>query len=285
MILVNTVYLLLIILGVSLQSVVKKPYTERSGGGGTYFFNTLVGLSAMLFFLVSSRELRLEIAFLPYALGFALSYAMASVFSVLAIASGSLSLTSLFCSYSLLLPTFYGLIFLGDKVSLFFVPAILLLMVSLFLINKKGERAEISTKWVLYVVLATVGNGFCSVVQKMQQVAFSGDFKNEFMIVALAVFTLAMAVMTVIGERGKIAFYCQSGWYFAVLCGIMNGAVNFLVMILSALMPIALMFPIISAGGIVLTYILSRTIYKESLTSRQTVGFVLGIVAVILFNI
>jgi drug/metabolite transporter (DMT)-like permease len=80
-----------------------------------------------------------------------------------------LSLTSLFISYSLLLPTFYGLIFLGDKVSIFFAPAIILLVTSLFLINKRSDKKQINPKWIFYVVLATVGNGFCSVIQKMQQ--------------------------------------------------------------------------------------------------------------------
>ena len=43
-------YLITIILGVTFQNVVKKPYTQKTNGKGLFFFGCLVSLSAMLFF-------------------------------------------------------------------------------------------------------------------------------------------------------------------------------------------------------------------------------------------
>lgn len=60
---------------------------------------------------------------------------------------------------------------------------------------------------------------------------------------------------------------------------------NYLVMVTSAMLPNAVLFPSISAGGIVLTFVCALTIYKEKLSKTQTVGYVLGIAAVVLLNV
>jgi multidrug transporter EmrE-like cation transporter len=61
--------------------------------------------------------------------------------------------------------------------------------------------------------------------------------------------------------------------------------VNLLVMILSGLMPVSLMFPIISAGGIVAIFVISLVFYKEKLSRLQIIGYILGTVSVVLLNI
>jgi len=280
----NTLYLLAIILGVSGQSIVKKPYTQKTNGAGVYFFNTLLSTVALLFFVVTSSKFSFDISFIPYSIGFAISYAVASVFMVLAIAYGSLSLTSLFISYSLMIPTFYGLI-IGDTVSTGFIPGMLLLVISLFLTNKSNEKAKISLKWIICVFLSFLGNGMCTVVQKMQQIASNGAYKNEFMIVALAIVTVVMLIMSILKERTEIKFFAKVGWHWAIICGALNGMVNLFVMILSGKMPVSLMFPLISAGGLIVTYIVSRFFYKEKLTKIQFIGFIFGLMAVVFLNV
>lgn len=280
----NVFYLVAIVIGISGQSIVKKPYTQKTGGGGVYFFNTLLSATALLFFVVTSSKLDFNLSFVPYSIGFAASYAIASVFMVLAIAYGSLSLTSLFISYSLMIPTFYGLI-LGDDISKGFVPGMIFLVISLFLTNKSDEKAKISFKWIVFVILSFVGNGMCTVVQKMQQIASNGTYKNEFMIVALAIVTAVMLIMTLFTEHKQIKHYAKSGWLWAIICGALNGMVNLFVMILSGRMSVSLMFPLISAGGLIVTYIVSRFFYKEKLTKIQFIGFIFGLTAVVFLNI
>lgn len=281
----NVIFLIAIILGVSGQNIVKKPYTQKMGGSGVYFFNAILSAAALLFFAVTATKLDFDISFIPYSIGFATSYAIATVFLVLAIAYGSLSLTSLFFSYSLMIPTLYGLVFLKDDISVGFIPGLALLVVSLFLVNKNDKKAKFSFKWIICVILAFLGNGMCTVVQNMQQVAFDGAYKNEFMIVALAIVALVMSIMSLIKERKAMKVYAKAGWHWALICGLLNGMVNLFVMILSRSMPVSVMFPLISAGGLVVTYLVSRFVYKESLTKLQFVGFILGLAAVVFLNI
>lgn len=283
--LLNIFYLVAIIIGISGQSIVKKPYTQKTNGGGVYFFNTILSVSALFFFVITSPKLSFDLSFIPYSIGFAISYAVASVFMVLSIAHGSLSLTSLFISYSLMIPTLYGLIFLKDTISVGFIVGLILLIISFSLINKNDEKIKFSLKWIIFVILSFVGNGMCTVLQKMQQVASNGAYKNEFMIVALAIVTIVMLIMTLFTERKDIKSFAKSGWHWAIICGALNGMVNLFVMILSSRMAVSIMFPLISAGGLVVTYFVSRFLYKEKLSKTQLIGFIFGLMAVAFLNI
>lgn len=278
-------YLVSIILGVSFQNIIKKPYTDKTKGKGVYFFSFLTSFAAMIFFIATSGGLNFDIKLLPYSFLFALSYATATVCSVYAIATGSLSLTTLIISYSLMLPTFYGLIFLKESIGKGFIIGLILLSISLVLINQKSAESSFSIKWIIFVLLAFIGNGMCSVVQKMQQVAFSGNNKNEFMILALAFVVIFLSIFLFKTERKEIKSFAKAGWHLAIICGILNGIVNLFVMILSGMISVSVMFPLISAGGIIITYIVSKFFYKEKLTKSQFIGFLIGIVSIVFLNI
>lgn len=277
-------YLTSIIIGLTFQNIVKKPFTQKTNGKGLYFFSLLISLSAMLFFMIIEKEFRWNSGLLVYSLLFAIAYSAAIVFNLYAVACGSLSITSLIISYSLILPTAYGLIFLKEAISFKLVLGILLLVISIFFINKKNTTTPMNLKWGTYVILAFVGNGMSSVIQKIQQISFRGDYKNEFMILALAIVTILLSFFVIKKERHEIKAYAKAAWYLAIPCGIANGIVNLFVMVLSNIMPISLMFPIISAGGIIVTYVISRFCLKEKLTKSQFLGFLIGIVSIVFLS-
>ena len=61
--------------------------------------------------------------------------------------------------------------------------------------------------------------------------------------------------------------------------------INLFVMILSGKVAASVMFPLISGGGIILTYLISKFFYKETLSRRQFVGFILGLLSVIFLSL
>lgn len=184
-----------------------------------------------------------------------------------------------------MLPTLYGLLFLKDSVGKGFFAGLALLALSLFLVRGQKDTAPLSFRWALFAGLAFLGNGMCSVVQKMQQVAFAGAYKNELMVGALLVVVLLLGALSLTKERKSLIANFKAGWYLAPLCGIANGLVNLLVMVLSAKMPVSLMFPLISAGGLLLTFFFAIFIYKEKLAKRQFIGFACGLITVVFLNI
>lgn len=280
----NAAYLIATVLAIAGQNIMKKVYNVRTGGG-VYFFTMVSALAATLFFVLSADSLQWNPALLPYSAAFGAAYAVTVVFSVVAVSCGSLSLTTLINSYSLMLPTFYGLLLLREPVSAGLIPGIVLLVVSLVLINKKTESTPITPKWVICVILAFVGNGLCSIFQKVQQSSFDGAYKSEFMILALVMVVVVMGLMLLKSERHKVKHCAAKGWWCCVAGGALNGMVNLFVMILAGTMPVSLMYPIISAGGIVVTFFVSRWIYHEKLSRRQLIGFALGILSVVFLNL
>ena len=130
-------------------------------------------------------------------------------------------------------------------------------MVSLFMSNaKKDNDAKFSVKWVIYVVLSFIGNGACTVVQRLQQLKYDGLYKNEFMIIALSTLVIVLTIAALIKERGEIK-NCLKPTVFSVTNGLANGLTNLLVMIMALRMPASVTFPLISSGSILATVTVS----------------------------
>ena len=281
----SILYLITIIAGVSGQNITKKIYTKKTGTSGSYLFSSLTAFFSMMFFLVTSKNINWNPGIVPYSLAFALSFATSSLFGLLAIANGPLSLSSLMISYSLMIPTFYGIIFLKESISICFVIGLALLAISLFLVNKKNDKCPVTLKWLLFVFLSFAGNGFSSTFQKMQQLAFDGGYKSEFMILSLAIVFFIFAVVTLVTNNGNFRSNLYHARFTAIASGAMNGIVNLLVMVLSGMIAVSVMFPLISAGGIIVTYVVSKVFYKEKLTRTQFAGFLTGIASIVFLNI
>ena len=203
----------------------------------------------------------------------------------MAIRTGMFSLSSLMTSYSLIIPTLYGILFLGDSIGAWGYSGIVLLLISLYLLNgKKQDGEHFSFRWLLWVLIAFAGNGLCSTVQKMQQLAFEGGYKNELMIYAMALLTVVFLLAGFLTGKNRKA-EIKDAALPGLFRGAANGIVNYFVMVLTGVLPTAIVFPMISAGGIVVAFVLAITIYKEKLSGMQIAGYIIGTASVILLNL
>jgi drug/metabolite transporter (DMT)-like permease len=249
--------------------------------------------------LIINRDFDVTVPLILYSFAFSVAYAAATVCMILAIRYGSLAKTSLVISYSLLIPTLYGIIVLGDPLGIFKIIGFVLLVVSLFLTNYTPKFAETSVAndtqkkksslllWLIFLVISFVGNGMCSTIQKMEQVALEENAQaNLFMVIALAINTVFMFIMALITEKPKeVAVVCKKTWWIAAICGIFNGLTNFLVLVLNGKLPASVLFPVISAGGIVFIFLYSMIVYRERFKPMQIVGFALGVGSIVLLNL
>lgn len=282
----NAIILILVTAAIVSQSVAKKHYNVSTGGQGAFLFNSITTFTAAVFFLFTDKGgFQFTPLLIPYVLGFAVCYGSAVLFSFLAIREGFMSLTSLATSYSLIIPTLYGLLFLNEKAGALLLIGLALLFCSLFLVNGKKGSSGITFKWLVFALLAFLGNGLCSTVQTAQQRTFNGEYKSEFMITALLILAVFYGVLALIKER-KVLVSCFKKSYVTVLNGAANGFTNLFVMVLvSRGMAASIMFPVISGGGLILTSLISIFVYKERLSARQYIGLALGTVSVILMNV
>lgn len=270
----------------TVESVFKKQYSLKVSGGN-WFFNAQASLFALLFFCVTAGKISFSAAVLPYSVAFAATYITASVAMFIAIKTGSLAITSLIGSYSLIIPTFYGFFFLNEKITLFKVFGIAFLLISLFEI-RADSREKINkptAKWIISVITGFIANGMCAVIQNAQQRKFSGAQNSNFMILALLISFAVLLILALIFESGKIVEAIKKGGVFGAACGLCNGATNLLVMVIIASVASSVFFPVLSAAGLVLTFIISVLIYKEKFIPRQIAGLACGLVSLVLLNL
>ena len=281
----SPMFILLIIITISAQNVLKKGYFNKVKGGGVFSYSLFTVLTAcMLFGGIWLVDPYFSPEVIPYALLFAFGYAMATVFTLIALRCGSLSLTSLVVSFSLIIPTLYGIIIDNEPIGIPMIIGLLLLAVSLVLINaEKGEK-KITFGWTVAVTLAFIGNGLCSTVQTVQTKVFGGIYNSVFMFASLIIVVVFLLVSALVKEREVILSSFKGGWYMMVFAGAANWLCNLLVMLTSEMAPKSVFFPVISAGGIVATWLVSRLFYKESLSARQNAGMILGLASIVLLN-
>lgn len=285
-------------LAVTGQNIFKQKFNDKCKSG-TFFFTGMIAIFAMLFFIAINRDSYYSTQLIGPSAAFAISYASATFFAVLAIRHGSLAKSCLIISFSLLIPSFYGILFLHEEISTELVLGTILLILSLILINyekeeitEEGEAEEKTSKkaplkWYIFVALAFLGNGMCSTVQKAKQENYGTAGDNLFMIVALAIVAVLMFVLAFCTseERTTIRETVRHGFLWAILCGLANGLTNYLVILLNLRLPASTLFPVISSGSLVLSFLYSIFVVREKFSIRQYIGFLIGVISIVLLNL
>ena len=290
MTLLSAVYIALIVALCATQNVVQKGYNNKVAGKGAITFTAFSSIVALLFFgtraLILDSLVLPELELIPYAVLYGIGYSMASIFFLLAISTGPLSLSALMISYSLLVPTAWGIIFDGDVVDYKFYIGISLLVISLFLINSKKEESKISFKWALFATLGLIGNGMCSTAQSEQSERFRGAYDDTCMIIGLSIVFLLTITIALIRERKDMAECLKRGSHFIAARGVVNASANLLVMLVVGLgVNKSLMFPVQSASGIVINWMISVFCYKEKLDMKQSIAVILGAASIVFLNL
>ncbi|MBQ4527497.1 MAG: EamA family transporter [Clostridia bacterium] len=286
------VLLIMVVIFTSLQNVFVKQFEKKCNGGEWLFSATTVFFAEILFvisFLITNKNgFDISKETLIFSVLFSLFYSVGMIGQVFAIKNGSMALTSLMISFSLLIPTFFGIIVLNEEAGVLSYTGLVFLLISLYLVNyakeKDASNQKITFKWIIFVLLASIGNGGCAVVQRTQQIYQNGHFKDEFMIIALSVVLIELLTISLIKEKNHIKTL-KIALLPAFSRGVSNGLVNSLCLTLSLMMPASVMYPVSSGGGIALTAFIAVAFYREKLSSKQLIGLVFGIVSVVLLSI
>ena len=281
------VLLLLTALLLTGQKITQKRYNTVCRSGA-FLFAGMISLCAMAVFAAVNRDWTWNSGILIPAVGFGLSYALGTVFVVLAIKNGSLARTTLVTSYSLLIPAAVGLWLLREPVRLTLAAGVLFLILSLWLTHhrKSGTGEHVTLKWVICVALGFAGNGLCSTVQKLApHYAKAPLNQNLYMIIALCISASVLIAASFLAKERDRGTTLRRGAPLALVCGLCNGGVNLLVLFLNGRLPASVMFPSISAGQIILVCLYAHWICRERYTGKQWAGFAVGILSVVLLNI
>lgn len=286
----NYFLLFLTALFIVFQKVIQDRYNAKCRSG-VFLFSGMISFFAMCFFMAVNRDWTWSSELVIPAVSFGLSYAAATVFVVLAIKCGSLAKTTLIMSYSLLVPAFAGLVILREPIGIPMIAGMILLVLSLWLTNHRKKTADapkekISLKWLVFVLLGFVGNGMCSTVQKLAPHYLGADVNLTLStIVALGLSTVVLIAASFLTKETDLKSTLRVGGPLSLFCGLFNGAVNYLAIYLNQFIPASVMFPVLSAGEIILIVPYSLLVRRERFTAKQWAGFAVGVVSVVLLNL
>lgn len=274
-----------------IEGLMIKKYNSRYGDGG-FVTVAMIAFFSMLFFAVTDRDgFGFTAELIPYCIVSGTLFAAASFMTAVALGCGSFVLTNLFLSYSLIIPTGYGLIFLNESANPLTYIALAMMAVSIFFTQAKDGAPKDDTKrkttlaWVVSLALSVICAGLFSVMQKLQQVRFKQSFDNEFMMMTLG-FSAAMLFTIGIIKEGRHVFgTLRRGGGYALIAGLSNGATNLLNLTVNAMIPLSVAAPSRSGVTIVTSFLISLFVFGEKLSPRRTCGVIIGMAALILLNI
>ena len=289
-ILISTLLIIASSLVHKLESVFIKKYNSKHSVGG-FIFTAIVSLFSMLFFLITDiasdpTGLNFTGEIIIYGILAGACYALASLFTFIALGSGSFVLTGLILSYGIVITISHGL-FRGEELSLFDWIGLIILLVSVYLVKgkKDGSGAKITPKWVYSIALSVLFAGAFGILQREQQFAFNRAYNNEFMIVSLAFSAVFLFTVGIVKDGKNLLYIMKNGSLFAAGAGLSNGATNLISLFLYSYAPISFISPMSTGIGILLSFIISKLIFKESFSQMQYAGVAAGAAALILFNI
>ena len=276
----------------SIQGIIPKFYQAKNDKINTFIFSSIVAIVAGAIFLIKifidGNGFNYSVGAMAFSIIYAVCYAMCFIFQVLAFKYGPLSLTALFLQLSLIIPVCYGLFFLKESLSIFGYIAIGILLLSMLFLNLQKDKKNFSIKWIIFVLLACFGNGVCSITQKEIQVKYSGLYKNEYMIVGLLIASVIMFICGIIYARQqgtKLLSDINKAGFYSIACGFCNGITSLLILIIVGYSSASWFYPMLAGCGIVFSFVISYFLFKEKISKTQIVGYVLGLIAVVLLNI
>lgn len=263
------------------QSAVTKAAPTKDKSDLSLRFNALkIGAAFVFFLLLSIYKISFHLPTVLFAAAYGTALFFSTVFGFLALKNGSMALTSLIVSYSVIIPCFFGIVFLHEPASFNRLAGLVLLVLSMFLLKKRSDGVSINKKWLFCVTVTFLCNGICSVIQKTHQTLYPSLYCNEFMLFSLMVSFVIFLALSFAKKSKKSPGTAK----YAVVSGVLLGLGNYLTLVLLSGVDASVLFPVISAASMFLNVIISRLCFKDRLNIVQIAGIILGVFSVLLIK-
>jgi len=263
-----------------------------------YFFFQILhfAIAALIVFSVNGGigEARWET--IAFAAAFACFFIIFFFCYAKAFEHGSLSLSTLFNSFAVLVPVFVSFVFWEEHLrAIQYIGLALLLFV--FVLSSRAstgeaglEKKSITVKWVLFIVPVVLTNGMLMTIQKWQQQVTRGEEIHELLICIFS-FSCATCVAGFFISRltlkrgGTPLPPVKPDKKFiglAAMAGTATSFGNILIVMLTTRIPSVLLFPGLQGGVVILVTVISMLLLKERINGIGKLALVLGVVAIVL---
>jgi drug/metabolite transporter (DMT)-like permease len=245
-----------------------------------------------LWFMPPYRPLHIETSQLFNPIMFGIITVLANVLFFSAIRIGPTALTNIIITFSMLVPIFFGLIFLGEMVTAFQIIGIILVMAALFFFNvrrnpdKLNNNKNSSTKWLITAILSALATGCAVSFTKCNSIQFPEYFKEYLILLNATAVICSLPYVVFAYQKKKIRLIPDIRFlYIFALLAVIQNIFNIIYTIVVGQFDSALFFPVMGIATTLAVVIFSHAFLKEKLTRMAYIGVVLSIVAIALLSI
>lgn len=254
------------------------------------YSNILSAILGLLLILVVKNGFNCNLSTFLISCFSGIMLAASSGFSLAAMKSGTVALTSLFGTAGILVPCIAGIFLFGQPMSwgqwggiaLFFVAAYLLI----------GSSAKIYSgfplKTFLFLVGAMLSNGFTMLAQQMFTFYVPNGEVSVFSFLSFGVVGVLLLILACIRTKGEQKVQYKLSPKLLVLGAVSSVAVfiiNQLATLSTSLVPPAILFGFINGGSTIIAAIVAAVCFREKLTLRTIFGIAIGVISLIIIKV
>ena len=278
-----TISMLTSALGTAAKNKIAK--NELHTRSDNLLFNFLMNVFCMLVMLVYARSFSLHTVTLILAVIFGAASMMSGFMNMVSFRYGPMSLTSLVSSGgSLIISVVLGTILFKESVVPVQIAGGILMLVTIFLLSNLKNDRNIRAQWLPCVLSAAAFGGSLGIIQKYQGATGLSEEKPVFLLYTFLVCTLLSGAWFMAhkntGSKEPVTFSVKKILPGAVIGGVTCAVANIINLKLAIEVPSVVFFPIYSGGLIMTNALVSSFWFKEKLSARQKIAFIIGFVAV-----
>ncbi len=219
-----------------------------------------------------------------------ISLILSTLSSLLVMKRASVVLVSLFSMAGLLVPTISGIFLFGQPVAAGQWMGIALLFAATFFLSSASKETNGSIDWktVFWLLVCMFSNGCTMLFQTLYKnnVPDGSISLYSFLQFALpAVILFVTALLWSIRKKQPIPGTDRELFGFTVFAAAAVFGISQISTAASAMIPVAVLFPVSDGGGMIISAITAALVFKEKLTIKSILGIIIGIAAIILIQI
>ncbi|MDF2686159.1 MAG: Integral rane protein [Clostridia bacterium] len=220
----------------------------------------------------------------------ALSYVLYNVALIKATSSGPYAFTMIVNLFGgIIVPVLFSALFLNEKLSLFQLSAIIVMLASFVVMNLKGLNLKgVNLKYYIWCFLTFLANGAFTTLIKVQQTALKGNERVEMIMITYG-FAAIMCFVFLLFSRKKQAFSdfkTGRGAMLAVLaCGVFSTMAANINFYMASRLPAAILFTVNCGGVLILSAIYAVMIFKEKLSIFQVIGIIMSLLSIFMLSV
>jgi drug/metabolite transporter (DMT)-like permease len=211
-------------------------------------------------------------------------YFIAFFFAIYSIRKVGASTTTVVSVLSILMPIAFAAIVWQEKPDLVQSVGIGMALLALTLIgaqkNPHPSDFETKSRWMVPLVLFSffLLCGFSRLSQEAFKHVSSPEHRPTFILAAFTIAAIPSLIVLIYGRRMPTPME----WFIGFLMGISNNLQTYFVLLALHYFEGFIVFPVTSAGGIVLTTLVATSLLKEQLNKRTYVGIAIAVVSLFL---